>query len=279
MVPPSIARPKSSMPLGHWLRRFVLVSLCMLSAFHAPIAEGQATTGSALHLTVVSAEDSAPIENAEVLLGGGPAGTTAPDGFIAIQTRAGSVMEMEVRRIGFQTRVLDVAVAEGRPMLLTIPLEIRPVELQGVAATGTSSAPSALSSRLEAFYRRVRTGAGEYITRAEIERRNARNLSDLIRSIPGIRVTSTPGGDRPSLEARRSIGYDLVNPDATGCAIQYFIDGSPIKPIHDGVLEAEIMLHEIEGIEIYRRGATTAAQYQRMNGGCGVVLIWKKDRE
>ncbi len=40
----------------------------------------------------------------------------------------------------------------------------------------------------------------------------------------------------------------------------------------------DIRLNEIEGIEIYRRGATVPAKFHRYRNSCGVILIWKKER-
>jgi hypothetical protein len=259
-------------PLGASLR--AMGAAFLLAAVTSPLLGQQPR--SRLQLIILEAESNTPVADAQVMLDGSVAGMTDESGAVLLDVSPAVRMAVGIRRIGYASRDLNLAVPAGETIILSVPMELQPVEL---SAVGVDVTVGPRSTRLAGFYQRMRTGAGEYITREEIERRNPRDLSDLFRSIPGIRLLSAPGGDRPVLGATRSLGLDVVNPDGAGCAIQYFLDGSPIKPIHDGVVGAEVMLQEIEGIEIYRRGATVASQYQRMNGGCGVILIWKKERE
>jgi hypothetical protein len=61
-----------------------------------------------------------------------------------------------------------------------------------------------------------------------------------------------------------------------GCPIAYAIDGVPYEPASFGV-DGEIGVDNIEAIEVYD-AATAPAQYSRRGTGCGVILIWTRER-
>jgi hypothetical protein len=61
-----------------------------------------------------------------------------------------------------------------------------------------------------------------------------------------------------------------------GCPIAYAIDGVPYEPASFG-LDGEIGVDHVEAIEVYD-AATAPAQYSRRGTGCGVILIWTRER-
>jgi hypothetical protein len=61
-----------------------------------------------------------------------------------------------------------------------------------------------------------------------------------------------------------------------GCPIAYAIDGVPYEPASFGV-DGEIGVEHIEAIEVYD-AATAPAQYSRRGTGCGVILIWTREK-
>jgi hypothetical protein len=266
---------QSSFPRPDRRAGFALALLSTLSLIAVPPAAGQSRPG-VLELIVLDGERSEPLANVQVLLDGRAAGVTDAAGFVRLASLQPTEVSLILSLIGYQAMDLAVGISEGETTILTIPLEIEPVVVSGVQAEVEKGFGS---RQLVAFYERVRTGTGQYITREEIERRRPGNLSELMRSLPGIGLTTTAGGDRPMVEARTSAVGDLLDRGSPDCAIQYFIDGTPIKPIHDGVIGAEVSINEIEGIEIYRRGSTVPSTYSRLKNNCGVILIWKKERE
>ena len=118
-------------------------------------------------------------------------------------------------------------------------------------------------SPIAEFNRRVSEGRGHYFTRADIERRNPPTLYDLMRAIPGVRV-SCPAGvqNRCVLRLHR-----------WSCGPSYWIDG---VPTHASVLYM-INPSDLEGVEVYSGPAQTPIE---LTGGgrneCGTVAIWTR---
>ena len=108
---------------------------------------------------------------------------------------------------------------------------------------------------------------GRYLDRAQIERRNPLEVTDLLRTIPGMQVVWN-GTD-----------YDVVSGRGTSlsgsCKPTIYIDGSPV--LGDVSPNTFVRPNDVEAMEIYR-GADTPAEFQRMNGGCGAIVIWTRRR-
>ena len=250
----------------------------LLAIASLPATPLHAQEPAALHLVVVQGSSGEPIANAQVVLRQGRGGLTDRQGAVLLAGLPAGAVAGEVRYLGYKVQRFSVPVLAGDTMSLTVPLEAEPIALDPVEVEATSRMPEVRSRELREFYPRVRTGTGQYITRADIAKRRPRDLSDLLGNLPGIRMMPAAGGEKLMMEAKGSAIGDLANPEARDCPIQYFLDGTPIKPIHGGVLGAEVSLGEIEGVEIYRRGSTVVPKFHRMHNSCGVILIWKKEK-
>jgi hypothetical protein len=114
------------------------------------------------------------------------------------------------------------------------------------------------------FEQRQRSGAGDYITMADIERRRPISTSDLFRSAHG---------------ARRERSALLVRGlTATWCAPEIFVDGLNVGRTDADEMDVLVSPDEIAGVEIYS-GATVPVQFSTMNRGgdrCGAIVIWTK---
>jgi hypothetical protein len=236
----------------------------------------QAGAGSGLEVVVVDAATGRALVGARVRIPRGAAGMTDTAGTAKLVIVDPAGVTVEVTALGYAGRSLTLDVAPGQVFQLTVPLELEPVLLPGVQVGGREGGLPR-SREVQDFYRRVRIGTGQYITRTDIERRHVRDLDDLFRALPGFALLTTPAGNKPVLDSKSTASAELFEAEAD-CPIQYFLDGSPMTPIHDGVLSAEVRLEEIEGIEIYRRGSMVPAKFHRLNNSCGVILIWKRQR-
>ncbi len=101
---------------------------------------------------------------------------------------------IEVRRIGYVPYVGDFpADAAGERRELDVALTPLPVELAEVVVLGDRTV-YALGKRMLEFYRCRSTGIGHHITRPQIEQRQARFVTDLLRTVPGLSVTPGASG-------------------------------------------------------------------------------------
>lgn len=202
----------------------------------------------------------------------GPSGTFE----FEVRRRVGAV-RLDVQRLSFRDNTTPVLHFDGRSFfqvevrldpeaILVAPLEV-------IARSEVDRSPL-----LDNFRRRLRTGQGIYITRDVVEQRNPMQVTDLLRDVPGLRVTSTGTGVRPKVETSRSAQYaNLPN----GCDTQIFVDGFLMNPRRAGAtadfrIDDAVTPMAIEGIEIYRGLSSVPAEFLTPDAQCGVIAIWTK---
>ena len=267
------SRPTPAVAVAHRRRRglpfapaWAPLALLLCAAQHAAAQ----SIPVVLQVVVVDAISGAPIPGAQVIVDGERGVMSGEDGLAEVPGTLGDSVVMEVRRLGYGVRRLSAYPTAGTPLLITVPLELAPVTL---APVRVEAAAGPRSRELREFYARMRGGAGQFLSRADIESRRPRDLNDLFRMLPGIPMSQTALGEKLVMEAKGSMVPDR---GGTECSVQYFLDGTPIMP-HGGVIKLEVAPNEVEGIEIYRRGATVPPRFQRQHGSCGVILIWKRE--
>jgi TonB family protein len=230
--------------------------LCLLCA--APLAlPGQ----SAVITGTVRDGKGAGVMGAEVSVEGSALQVRTDDGGRYRLTGVSAAPARVVaRRLGYLLEAVDVSVTTGRANLVDFRLDAMPQSIEAVTIIGRA-APH--SYRLQGFYDRVRgKNGGHFITRGEIERRNAVDALQLIRAVPSVKIGNNTRFGR-SVRLRGS-----------NCSPLVFIDGFPLTagPFDFESLEAE----SIEGIEVYGGVASTPPELTGPHGGslCGVIAIW-----
>jgi hypothetical protein len=158
--------------------------------------------------------------------------------------------------------LLQLSPGEERDVLVLMePISLRLPTLTVAARTRSRDA------RIEDFYRRAQSSAmGRFVTRAQIEEKNAILFSDIFREMPGMSVNPGPNGNTIRSTRAMTIG------NGGDCPPRYFVDGFPYKV--DGPVDAEFSPADIEGIETYVGNAP--AQWGGSSAMCGVIVIWTR---
>ena len=235
---------------------------------------------------------------------------TDPDGRYAVCALPGGVrLTARARRDG---RTSSSAVTVLPPDALSV-LDLS-IGATAVAASADSPVPSDAPRRsggvvavaepanrvMQDVARRRRVGNGAYLTRAQIARRNASRLTDLLRGMPGVairpdengvmivelrggpRLSLAPGGQAPPPPPSDSGGSPppAAPAPATGqltarlCPAGLLVDGMAIDG-GAGVDNTGVQPENIEIIEVYS-GAQVPIEYASRHASCGVVLIWTR---
>lgn len=120
---------------------------------------------------------------------------------------------------------------------------------------------------LRDFEGRRKSGFGHFITRGDIERRQPRLMSEMLRMIPGAVLVPGPAGTS-RLRFSRALG-------TRDCPPQYWMDGLPVDRYFN---IDDIAPMDVEGVEIYAGPSVTPAQFNGMNttSACGTVAIWTR---
>lgn len=207
--------------------------------------------------------DGARIPGARVLVRRGQRVTeTDPSGrFVLDPTPVGSQV-LEVAAIGFEPYTRELALRPGRGVQTDVVLAQTPQVLPGLVSVGRLGTGRAASTFLE----RSRRGFGYYITAAQIERRAAFAVEDLLQQVPGLRVIRAGGGYR--VESGRASGF------SGSCSPAIYLDGShfPLSPAEGD--QIPVAISDVAGIEVYTGIGGAPIEFQ--GGGCGVVAIWTR---
>lgn len=111
---------------------------------------------------------------------------------------------------------------------------------------------------------------GKFINRQQIEAMNAHNASDLLRSVPSLRLI--PQRMKANNEVRGTRG---------NCRFAYIVDGA--RTLADFEMD-NIAAYAIEGVELYNGLSEVPAVFRGnypSDGGsvgiCGVIAIWTRN--
>ncbi len=130
---------------------------------------------------------------------------------------------------------------------------------------------------LSGFDRRVRNGNGYYITRRDIEQRNAAYVSDLLAMVPGVRLQSSGTGNHRIVQMSRAA--------RRGCPVQLYVDGMQVTrrqtmgiggDFYGVYVDDFVTPGSVEGIEIYRGISTVPPEFLSPDADCGVIAIWTR---
>lgn len=166
-----------------------------------------------------------------------------------------------------ENQFFEVELRLDPDVLLLAPLEV-------VARAGSTGSPV-----LSGFRQRLVGGMGHYITQVEIRRRNPGTVTDLLREVPGVRLTSSGRGMSRVIHMGRS--------EAMTCAVQLYVDGMLLNRGQGAgaAMQGDISLddvvapQDIIGIEIYRGLSTIPAEFYSNDAECGVVAVWTRRGE
>jgi hypothetical protein len=207
------------------------------------------------------------------------------------------LQRLRVERLGYETRTIEVSSERGGDLEATIRLSTKPVELPAVEVVARSTWLAQAG-----YYDRRDTGghAGVFIDRAEIERRQPENLTDLLEDLTSVNVIYMEPGKRTvrfnryasmssSSRSRGAIDRSRNPLDQRGCEPDLYIDGhryrnasgairtdsratvweEPVNKVDDF---NAVPIVAVEAMEIFV-GARAPSQY---NSPCGVILVWTR---
>lgn len=219
------------------------------------------------------------------------------EGFWRLPVPGAGTYRVSARGFGYGTEISDdIEVAAGAALeaifhLAPVAIMLDPIEVE-IRRTREYL-------ELTGFFERQRGNFGHFITPETIDRRQAARITDLLSTVPGVRVGTMAGGSAgPSqVELRGS----SITQGGT-CRPRIYVDGlmynrGDSRPIADFELtpteeRVEQMMREeqalslddighpstIAGIEVYRSASQVPVQF----GGtsvetlCGVIVVWTR---
>jgi carboxypeptidase family protein/TonB-dependent receptor-like protein len=190
----------------------------------------------------------------------GVSGVTGVDGTFSIDGIPTGTQLIVVRRLGFAPVGVPVNVTSRQPTDITVTLAPALNVLDPVLVTARRN--YALEKR--GFFQRQRAGWGKYFTRDDIKNRNPQFLTDILREVPGIRVSRAIGGTVIQ-SGNRPYG------SGGGCT-QLYVDGIQWRVRFPGDLDAFVSMRDVAGLEVYRPGSAPV-QFRGFDQ-CAVIVVW-----
>ena len=192
--------------------------------------------------------------------------TASRDGSFSVDRVAPGTRRISFRGTQLAVRHIAVVAEPGQSHLLLVALRAAPLVV-------VRAESPAFDQRMEEFRKRRRAGGGVFLERTEIEKRNPRTLTDLLRTVPGIRVVSHGSGYRYVSSHFRRLSQGASGPEAAMCDMMVYLDGQ-VFPMENGGADVGIRVTDIAAMEVYVTAGSVPRQFAGVNAACGVIMLW-----
>lgn len=240
---------------------FPICGSLALSLVLATSSLAQSAMGGGRLIGTVRDSGGVPVPSAQISSSGIRTMTDTGGRFVLPGLPFGSIA-VNIRRLGFEPRDTSLTLVDGRENSLFIVLIGIPHELAGV----TTEAETRARRWLAEFHRRRQGNVGTFFDRAQIEERHVQRISDLMRRLPGVRISIDRNGRQQLRMGRSSGGRD--------CPPDFWIDGVRAT----GLNVDDVPLQDVEALEIYKGPSAIPPELNSRfgNPGCGAVVIWTR---
>lgn len=239
--------------------RRVMIAVAMM------VVGAQTVTAQTIRGKVLEQITDRPVANAAVSLIAVPGAkvaetTTSSNGDFTLKAQAPGTFRLRAVVNGYRIAVSPaISLQKGDDVSFTWRIMPDTIYLQPVVVTANNRRST---SRLGGFYDRLnRHVGGTFITRDDIDKRRPFRVTDLLATVPGLRLV--PG----------RFGDDVVATE--GCRPAVYLDGVRF-PLLGEKIDNIVNPQEIEGIEVYPHLAETPVEFQSAGQNCGAIAIWTR---
>jgi outer membrane receptor for ferrienterochelin and colicins len=167
-----------------------------------------------------------------------------------------------VRRLGFEPARAEITPSAGE--IDSVRVTLRAIAQSLPQITVQSEHDSLSKKVLAEFWARRSRGFGKFVTRDEIQQKNASQFIDVVRNVSGVTIQFARG--------RQDIRFRGAAFGSRDCPPQYWLDGIPLQ---NGGAD-EFTPDNVEAIELYSSPATTPPQFNTRSATCGTVVVWSR---
>ncbi len=185
-----------------------------------------------------------------------------------------------LRHIGFAVITDTVTIGDERIVLRDYELAPQATTLDSVRVT--AAVPVAVPFKLREYTERrdAHTG-GYFIDDSTLRKNESRKLQDVITSfVPGVRRYQSAPMTQPSAEylssGRGTCDGPVLMCRSWNCPVTLYIDGAVAASSVPDLNSYSI--GNIAAVEYYAGGASVPIKYNATGNGCGVLLLWTRDR-
>jgi hypothetical protein len=272
-----------SVPPGGFLRHELYLGVSQNTVTEVAVVGGDSSARKSRRVrrgngmlsgTVVTVADGKPIRGAHVSLTDGPETDANEKGEWTIADAPLGTRMLEVRALGYvpSRRRVDIV---GVPREVRVSMSTLKAVLDTVKITATRLVPD-----LAGFEERRKGAFGQFLTPEEILKRQPVSLSDVFRSIPGLKFEYDDDLVEKRIRMRGAFGSCEPAIYINGQAMTTFSPDSTRTGFSTVTLSSDdidtwMRPRDVTGIEIYT-GDQAPIQYRQGMSGCGSILIWTK---
>ena len=241
-----------------------LLALAVLSLFPPASGNAQSLQGqTAIIVAFVTDTAGRPVAGADVqVVGTSVRGSTDDAGRVALLAVPAGKAVLRLRRLGFAEMTIPISVTPGmtpenRYRMTPVAAEVAKVV---VRSSGLKPDRYAKTSKFDNFYRRRAQNSGTFITREQVDARNAQKSEDLLRMVTGVRIRYR--GNVPYIQFLRCPQVNV------------YIDG--IRS-HDGYRDfLSLNPLQIEAMEVYHGMAQVPPEFSPRPNDCAAIVVWTR---
>jgi hypothetical protein len=192
-----------------------------------------------------------------------------PQGKFAIDRITDRLVDVTLRRLGYEVRSVRVSMINGEGDSLRVVMHAEPLRLNTVEIEAKEEQHPFFSE----YEKRRQRGIGTFITQKDLEKLNSSYPSDAFRRLPGMRFVSVNGGMGVRFMSSIGMTGGRGGSGSSGCIPTIWVDGQAAV----GLEIDEIRAQDIHGIEVYHGASTIPVQFAK--GGltqCGAIVVWTK---
>jgi hypothetical protein len=180
-------------------------------------------------------------------------------GEFTMQNLPAGSRNITARHLGYAAQSIPVDLNPREPQHVTLTLPKFVAVMDPVLVTARRN----VALDKVGFNQRKKSGSGYYLDPERISKMHPFYVSDVLRMVPGLRVTSGPRGE-PIISSSRDVGGSCVN---------YWVDDVPFTEMEPGDINNFVNGGEIVAAEVYQ-GGNAPPQYTRGMSGCTTIVLW-----
>lgn len=172
-----------------------------------------------------------------------------------------------VRSIGWKPIFFLLRMGENEERIGRIALQPAPQQLPDLVVEGGKFAKPpeyAFTHRYDDFFRRRRVRSGTFRMRSDPMFASALHTGDLLRAIPGVRVSFGPGGTWVDFARCRGMSEKVA----------VWIDGARVMTDNHNEALEYLRASDVEMIEVYRGPGQIPGEF--LSDACAVIVIWTR---
>ncbi|AHG89578.1 TonB-dependent receptor plug [Gemmatirosa kalamazoonensis] len=239
--------------------------LAVAPSLRAAAQSGARAAGTATLVLVVRDAEGKPVSTAHADVEGATAVADDSGAVRLARVPAGSRVAT-VRALGYEPATVSVTLPADASRTERVTLARSRVTLLGTVRVNAQRAT--LLDRTGFEFRR-QAGFGQFVTAEQFEQRQAQHVSDVLKTIPGLRMKPLQNG----------IGYVPVStrsPFGNSCVLSVFIDRMR-QTMTDGMsIDDLVNPLDVRGIEVYLGAAEVPSEFRNSQSVCGAIIVWTR---